>query len=99
MGGVYYILQGSVGFDNLKHGKSPKGSQKQRSHEDYGKWLSAGLSPVMSGSGRRACMLTGSNNKQHTTTKNNTTQKKTKKHKTQRGATTTEMRCWAGWCR
>src|SRR3569833_1148937 len=60
MGGVYYILQDSVGFDNLMHGKSPKGSQKQRSLEDFGKWLSAGLSPVMSGSGRRASMLTGS---------------------------------------
>ena len=35
MGGVYYILQDSVGFDNLMHGKSPKGSQKQRSLEDF----------------------------------------------------------------
>jgi H+-transporting ATPase len=37
MGGVYYILQGSTGFDNLMHGKSPKGNQKQRSLEDFGK--------------------------------------------------------------
>ncbi|CCC07393.1 unnamed protein product [Sordaria macrospora k-hell] len=35
MGGVYYILQDSVGFDNLMHGKSPKGNQKQRSLEDF----------------------------------------------------------------
>jgi hypothetical protein len=38
MGGVYYILQDSVGFDNLMHGKSPKGNQKQRSLEDFGKF-------------------------------------------------------------
>jgi hypothetical protein len=37
MGGVYYLLQGSVGFDNLMHGKSPKKDQKQRSLEDFGK--------------------------------------------------------------
>ncbi|KAL1954845.1 hypothetical protein VTO42DRAFT_533 [Malbranchea cinnamomea] len=35
MGGVYYILQGSTGFDRLMHGKSPKKSQKQRSLEDF----------------------------------------------------------------
>ncbi|CAI4218157.1 unnamed protein product [Parascedosporium putredinis] len=35
MGGVYYLLQGSQGFDNLMHGKSIKGSQKQRSLEDF----------------------------------------------------------------
>ncbi|KAI6092795.1 plasma-membrane proton-e [Hypoxylon rubiginosum] len=35
LGGIYYILQDSVGFDNLMHGKSPKGSQKQRSLEDF----------------------------------------------------------------
>ncbi|PHH53709.1 Plasma membrane ATPase [Ceratocystis fimbriata CBS 114723] len=35
MGGVYYMLQDSVGFDNLMHGKSIKGSQKQRSLEDF----------------------------------------------------------------
>ncbi|KAI0433279.1 plasma-membrane proton-e [Xylaria sp. FL1042] len=35
MGGVYYFLQDSTGFDNLMHGKSPKGSQKQRSLEDF----------------------------------------------------------------
>lgn len=39
MGGVYYLLQDSVGFDNLMHGKSPKGNQKQRSLEDFGKFL------------------------------------------------------------
>jgi H+-transporting ATPase len=43
MGGVYYLLQDSVGFDNLMHGKSPKGSQKQRSLEDFGKFLSSPL--------------------------------------------------------
>lgn len=35
MGGLYYILQGSVGFDNLMHGKSLRGNQKQRSLEDF----------------------------------------------------------------
>ncbi|KAK4222405.1 putative type IIIA plasma membrane ATPase [Podospora fimiseda] len=35
MAGVYYILEGSTGFDNLMHGKSPKGNQKQRSLEDF----------------------------------------------------------------
>ena len=35
MGGVYYLLEGSTGFDNIMHGKSPKGSQKQRSLEDF----------------------------------------------------------------
>ncbi|GME27039.1 ATPase P-type H+ transporting proton pump [Neofusicoccum parvum] len=35
MGGVYYLLQDSVGFDNLMHGKSPKKDQKQRSLEDF----------------------------------------------------------------
>jgi H+-transporting ATPase len=35
MGGVYYLLQGSQGFDDLMHGKSPKKDQKQRSLEDF----------------------------------------------------------------
>lgn len=36
MGGVYYLLQGSQGFDNIMHGKSPsKKDQKQRSLEDF----------------------------------------------------------------
>jgi len=35
MGGVYYLLQDSAGFDNLMHGKSPKKNQKQRSLEDF----------------------------------------------------------------
>jgi H+-transporting ATPase len=39
MGGVYYLLQGSTGFDNLMHGKSIKGNTKQRSLEDFGKSL------------------------------------------------------------
>ncbi len=43
MGGVYYILQDSVGFDNLMHGKSPKGNQKQRSLEDFGEFFSPHL--------------------------------------------------------
>jgi H+-transporting ATPase len=37
MAGVYYLLQGSQGFDNLMHGKSPKKDAKQRSLEDFGK--------------------------------------------------------------
>ena len=40
LGGVYYLLQGSSGFDSLMHGKSPKKNQKQRSLEDFGKLLS-----------------------------------------------------------
>lgn len=44
MGGVYYVLQGSQGFDNLMHGKSPKREQKQRSLEDFGEWANALLS-------------------------------------------------------
>ncbi|WJG34524.1 uncharacterized protein FOBCDRAFT_235825 [Fusarium oxysporum Fo47] len=35
MGGLYYFMQGSTGFDNLMHGKSPKQNQKQRSLEDF----------------------------------------------------------------
>ncbi|KAI9759402.1 MAG: plasma membrane H+-ATPase [Chaenotheca gracillima] len=35
LGGIYYLLQDSVGFDNLMHGKSPKKNQKQRSLEDF----------------------------------------------------------------
>ncbi|QUC17063.1 uncharacterized protein UV8b_01304 [Ustilaginoidea virens] len=35
MGGLYYFMQGSAGFDNLMHGKSPKKDQKQRSLEDF----------------------------------------------------------------
>ncbi|KAF1961507.1 plasma-membrane proton-e [Byssothecium circinans] len=35
MGGIYYLLQGSVGFDNLMHGKSPKKDKEKRSLEDF----------------------------------------------------------------
>ncbi|MCJ1224227.1 plasma membrane H+-ATPase [Toensbergia leucococca] len=35
MGGLYYLLQDSVGFDNFMHGKSPSKNQKQRSLEDF----------------------------------------------------------------
>ena len=35
MAGVYYLLQGSQGFDNLMHGKSPQKKLKQRSLEDF----------------------------------------------------------------
>jgi H+-transporting ATPase len=38
MGGLFYLLQGSSGFDNLMHGKSPRRNQKQRSLEDFGKF-------------------------------------------------------------
>lgn len=37
MGGLYYFMEGSSGFDNLMHGKSPNKNQKQRSLEDFGK--------------------------------------------------------------
>ena len=36
LGGVYYLLQGSSGFDSLMHGKSPKKDQKRRNLEDFG---------------------------------------------------------------
>jgi H+-transporting ATPase len=36
MGGVYYLLQDSVAFDNLMHGKPIKKDAKQRSLEDFG---------------------------------------------------------------
>ena len=36
MGGLYYVLQRSAGFDSLMHGKSPKKNTKQRSLEDFG---------------------------------------------------------------
>ncbi|KAH7320926.1 hypothetical protein B0I35DRAFT_450538 [Stachybotrys elegans] len=35
MGGLYYFMQGSAGFDNLMHGKSVRQNQKQRSLEDF----------------------------------------------------------------
>ncbi|CZR53797.1 H+-transporting ATPase [Phialocephala subalpina] len=35
MGGLYYLLQDSKGFDNLMHGKSIKQKAKQRSLEDF----------------------------------------------------------------
>ena len=37
MGGVYFLLQKSTGFDSLMHGKSPKKGTKQRSLEDFGR--------------------------------------------------------------
>lgn len=38
MGGLYYLLEGSTGFDNIMHGKSPKNNgKKQRSLEDFGR--------------------------------------------------------------
>ncbi|RJE19666.1 Plasma membrane [Aspergillus sclerotialis] len=35
LGGIYYLLEGSKGFDNIMHGKSPRGNAKQRSLEDF----------------------------------------------------------------
>lgn len=34
-GGVYYLLQDSVAFDNMMHGRAPKKKDKQRSLEDF----------------------------------------------------------------
>lgn len=48
MGGLYYFMQGSTGFDNLMHGKSPKQNQKQRSLEDFGKFLAIALTLTFS---------------------------------------------------
>lgn len=42
MGTLFYLLQGSTGFDNLMHGKSPRHSQKQRNLEDFRKFQSPG---------------------------------------------------------
>lgn len=39
LGGLYYLLADSQGFDNLMHGKSPKKTAKQRSLEDFGKCI------------------------------------------------------------
>lgn len=35
LGGMYYLMQGSAGFDNLMHGKSPKKDKKSRNLEDF----------------------------------------------------------------
>ncbi|PUU74586.1 plasma membrane ATPase [Tuber borchii] len=35
LGGVYYLLQDSVAFDNFMHGKTPKKDSKKRSLEDF----------------------------------------------------------------
>jgi H+-transporting ATPase len=56
MGGVYYLLQDSVGFDNLMHGKSSKKSSKQRSLEDFGKFLLYHLSSMSANF--RSCLVT-----------------------------------------
>ena len=37
LGGLYFMLQKSAGFDSLMHGKSPNKNKKQRSLEDFGK--------------------------------------------------------------
>ena len=39
MGGVYYLLQDSVAFDNFMHGKGMKKDAKQRSLEDFGMFI------------------------------------------------------------
>ena len=39
LGGIYYLVSDSAGFDNVMHGKSPKKQQKQRSLEDFGRLL------------------------------------------------------------
>lgn len=54
MGGLYYLLADSAGFDRLMHGKSPKKNQKQRSLEDFGKFFE--MSKV-NGFGLRADLL------------------------------------------
>jgi H+-transporting ATPase len=41
LGGLYYLLQGSSGFDNFMHGKSFRGNHKQRSLEDFCEYRSA----------------------------------------------------------
>jgi H+-transporting ATPase len=45
MGGVYYLLQGSVGFDNIMHGKAPNKDKAKRSLEDFGKSLRENRTP------------------------------------------------------
>lgn len=39
MGGVYYLLEGSQGFDNIMHGKPAKRRKGARSIEDFGKFF------------------------------------------------------------
>lgn len=41
LGGLYFMLQKSTGFDSLMHGKSPKQKTKQRNLEDFGKSISS----------------------------------------------------------
>jgi H+-transporting ATPase len=45
LGGLYFLLQKSTGFDSLMHGKSPKKNTKQRSLEDFGKLPLAACHP------------------------------------------------------
>lgn len=47
MGGLYYLLEDSVGFDNLMHGKSPKKNAKQRSLEDFGKFARCLIAEIL----------------------------------------------------
>jgi hypothetical protein len=47
MGGLYYLMEDSVGFDNLMHGKSPKKNQKQRSLEDFGRFPLCSAEDIM----------------------------------------------------
>jgi H+-transporting ATPase len=58
MGGIYYLLQDSLSFDNLMHGKSPKKDSKQRSLEDFGKWLSNSFGFLCRPLTLRSCLFT-----------------------------------------
>jgi H+-transporting ATPase len=58
LGGIYYLLQGSAGFDNLMHGKSPKGNQKQRSLEDFGKHTCPILFSTYTANTLHSCLAT-----------------------------------------
>jgi hypothetical protein len=58
MGGIYYLLQDSQGFDNLMHGKSPKKDQKQRSLEDFGKISTHSSPPYFATNPVSSCLVT-----------------------------------------
>ena len=48
LGGLYYLMQDSVTFDNLMHGKSLNRNPKQRSLEDFGKFFISDLVTLLS---------------------------------------------------
>jgi H+-transporting ATPase len=58
MGGVYYLLQDSQGFDNLMHGKSIKKDTKQRSLEDFGEFQLPCQTYIQQANPHLSCVIT-----------------------------------------